>query len=105
LLAQILPGFREIRGPLVSGYLWLLLAWLILHDSIDDASSGAIHEIVEGGRQLPAAVLGAVASFAAYLIGSLSEDSFDRLLKRFAFRRAARTSQESSSSFAATGRA
>jgi hypothetical protein len=30
VLMNLLPGVRELRAPLVSGYLWLISAWLVL---------------------------------------------------------------------------
>jgi hypothetical protein len=30
MLMNLLPGLRELRAPLVSGYLWLISAWLLL---------------------------------------------------------------------------
>ncbi|MCA1708097.1 MAG: hypothetical protein LC808_34410 [Actinobacteria bacterium] len=75
MLAQVLPGLREIRGPLAAGFLWLLLAWLILHEDIAGAN-GEVQELIALGEQLPDAALAGVASFVAYLIGSLSEDLF-----------------------------
>lgn len=81
MLAQILPGLREIRGPLAAGFLWLLLGWLILHDDVASAD-GAIKELVDLGEHLTDAALAAIASFAAYLVGSLSEDVFGRALTR-----------------------
>jgi len=88
MLAQILPGFREIRGPLASGFLWLLLGYLIFHGDIASAH-GKVKEIEELGRKLNPATLAAVASFVAYLLGSLSEDLFKRGLTSLA-----RTSSE-----------
>jgi hypothetical protein len=79
MFAQFLPGFREIRGPLASGFLWLLLGWLVVHSSIAEAH-GEIAEVKELGGKLGATPLTAVASFVAYLLGSLSEDVFGRLL-------------------------
>lgn len=79
MLAQILPGFREIRGPLASGFLWLLLGYLIFHGDVVNAH-GKVKEIDELGEKLNPAALAAVASFAAYLLGSLSEDLFKRVL-------------------------
>jgi hypothetical protein len=57
----------------------MLLGWLLLHNRVESAD-GAIGELVDFGGTLPAATLGAAASFLAYLIGSLSEDAFGRAL-------------------------
>jgi hypothetical protein len=34
LVSSALPGFREIRAPLVAGYIWLLVAWLIVEPPV-----------------------------------------------------------------------
>jgi hypothetical protein len=58
MLAQILPGFRDFRAPLVTGYLWLLAAWILL------------------GKPLPSkarkdGLLGMVNALTEYLSGAL----------------------------------
>jgi len=79
VFAQILPGFREVRGPLASGFLWLLLGYLIFHGDVASAH-GKVRDVVELGRKLNPAALAVAASFVAYLLGSLSEDLFRRTL-------------------------
>ena len=56
-----------------------MLGWLILHDDVASAD-GEIRELVDLGGQLTDAALAAAASFAAYLIGSLSGDAFGTAL-------------------------
>ena len=34
----ILPGLREFRVPLVTGFLWAVFGWLLLADSVPDQS-------------------------------------------------------------------
>ncbi|MFF4392878.1 MULTISPECIES: hypothetical protein [unclassified Streptomyces] len=34
MLASLLPGLRELRTPLATGYLYLLLLFLLFSDSI-----------------------------------------------------------------------
>lgn len=79
MLAQILPGLREARGPLASGFLWLLVGWLILHKRVANAD-GEIGEAVELLQNLPEAVLGGAAAFTAYIVGSISGDIFGPIL-------------------------
>jgi hypothetical protein len=79
VLSQVLPGLREIRGPLAAGYLWLLFGWLVFNASLKEAG-GPVGELVELGGEVSDATLAVAASFAAYLVGSLSEDGFRRLL-------------------------
>lgn len=79
MLAGLLPGLREIRGPLASGYLWLLFGWLVFEDDVSTAG-GAIERLVDLGAVVSPAAVAVAASFAAYLVGSLSEDLFGRTL-------------------------
>lgn len=74
MLANLLPGLREARTPLVAGYLYLALLWLWFGDyvvpSIGDPG-------VPGRVASLAASIGAPATFAAlslagFLIGSLA---------------------------------
>lgn len=71
MLAQILPGFRDFRTPLVTGYLWLTVIWVIAGSPLPDTESetgvmGAINAIV---TFLSPAIFLTVMSFVAYLIG------------------------------------
>jgi hypothetical protein len=73
LLAQILPGFRDFRTPLVTGYLWLLSTWILLGKPVPtkdrkDGLMGTINALSE--YLSPALVLGGL-SFIAYIIGIL----------------------------------
>jgi hypothetical protein len=76
MLASLLPGVREVRGPLVAGYLWLLFAWLVVDVPERAELSGPLAQVAELGDLLTPVGVGVAASFAAYLIGSLSEDLF-----------------------------
>jgi len=80
MLSQVLPGLRELRGPLAAGFLWLLLGWLVFHHDVARAQ-GEVKEFVELGEELSPAGLATAASFAAYLIGSLSEDAFGWVMR------------------------
>jgi hypothetical protein len=55
VLSQILPELREVRGPLASGFLWLLLGWLIFHGEVGDARGKV--KLVELGEKLNPAAL------------------------------------------------
>ena len=81
MLTQILPGIREVRGPLASGLLWLLAAWLLLRDDVSNAT-GEVQELVRLGERLPDGPATAVALFAAYMIGSVSNDVFGVVIGR-----------------------
>lgn len=71
--SSFLPGFREIRGPVVGGYLWLLFIWLLADlppgTSGDEDLYKQVVSLVEGIGPFGQAV---AASVAAYLIGSVT---------------------------------
>jgi hypothetical protein len=73
VLANLLPGLRDLRGPLAVGYMWLLVLWLFFADNVPRErpnDDGAFAKLFDLGELLgPAVILGAV-SFAAYMIGS-----------------------------------
>jgi tetratricopeptide (TPR) repeat protein len=76
VLANLLPGLREIRAPVVSGYLWLIFLFLALHSALPsrhDAGS-AIQPIFDLGDRLSVLGLATVTGVAAYLIGSAMQE-------------------------------
>lgn len=78
VLAQLLPAIREVRSPLVGGYVWLLSAWLFFGDAVPASlRESQVEAWVLIGRlmdPLGAAGLAVVGSVAAYLVGSLAEE-------------------------------
>lgn len=75
LLASALPGFREIRAPLVAGYLWLLLVWIVvapdvpLAHHLETHGLGAIADLTDlAGPIATAAAVGVLA----YVLGMVS---------------------------------
>lgn len=73
MLAQILPGFRDFRTPLVTGYLWLLATWILLGKPLPskarkDGLLGIVNALTE---YLSGTVVVVVLSFLAYMIGLL----------------------------------
>ncbi|WP_437770641.1 hypothetical protein [Arthrobacter sp. KNU40] len=88
MLAQILPGFRDFRTPLITGALWLTALWVFLGTPVpkkDDREGifGLLNQISE--YLSPALVLG-VLSFSAYLLGVLLMPNLQRKLRRGAVR-------------------
>ncbi|WP_330475802.1 hypothetical protein [Terrabacter sp. C0L_2] len=72
MLTSVLPGFRKVRTPLVTGYLYCAVLWLIfgselIPDGRDHGFTGKIAELFE--RLGPTAVTAAL-SVTAYLMGS-----------------------------------
>ena len=80
-LSSLLPGIREIRTPLVAGYIWLVFAYLVAGapSTLSDAP-GPIQEIAELLDSFGSLAKGIAVSFVAYLVGSVSEDAFSRVL-------------------------
>jgi hypothetical protein len=79
MLANVLPGLREVRAPLVAGYMWLISAWLLIHDSIpteQEARGGPWEPFFDLDGIVSSFGLALVLSVLAYLIGSLSEGVF-----------------------------
>lgn len=77
LFGSLIPGVREVRAPLVAGYLWLICLWLLLEPRAPSPDGNAIYgriaEIVEAVGPVGKAI---TVSIAAYLIGSLFQAGF-----------------------------
>jgi tetratricopeptide (TPR) repeat protein len=76
LLFNLLPGLREIRAPLISGYLWLVFFFLALHGELPstDNPDSALKPIFRIGEDLTTAGLVAVTGVVAYLVGSAMQE-------------------------------
>jgi hypothetical protein len=74
-LTGLLPGVRDIRAPLIAGYIWLLTAWVIVepHLPSKQEATGPLRAILALSDVTSSVVLAFGASFLAYLAGSLSE--------------------------------
>jgi hypothetical protein len=75
---NILPGLRELRAPLASGYLWLVALWLALSHagwlpSKRPPGNGEVARLWDLGGTLGKTTLLAAVTFIAYLIGSFLE--------------------------------
>ncbi len=83
MLTTLLPGLRELRAPLAAGYIWLLAWWLAFEPRL--AARAEATDVLSSLYRLDDALSGfglaAVASFVAYLAGSLSMTLFSRGLK------------------------
>jgi glycosyltransferase involved in cell wall biosynthesis len=82
VLANLLPGLRELRAPLAAGYVWLLAGWIALEPHVDSDDSRVFSSLLELGDVASAIGLGVATSFAAYLVGLLSIGSLTPLLRR-----------------------
>lgn len=90
MLAQILPGFRDFKTPLITGYLWLVIVWILFGMPIPskDETSGAMGMINWLTGYSSTATILAVLSFVAYVIGILVTVDVKlatRLVARFGF--------------------
>jgi len=76
LLANLLPGVRELRPPLAAGSMWLLCLWLAIAPQIQwaIAADGTLWQSLWTLREaVSPVVFGAAVAFVAYLVGALSE--------------------------------
>jgi len=84
ILANALPGFRDLRGPVIAGYLWLVFAWLIVEPDVHHRPSGGVGatawDLADDVGRFGVAV---GVSVAAYLIGSLSLGAVEYLIEHF----------------------
>ena len=74
MLANLLPGIRDIRTPLATGYIWLLTFWLWLPAHFRDTrpSEGVPGDIAQLAHYSGRVGIAIALSFIAYLIGALS---------------------------------
>lgn len=84
MLASMLPGVREVRAPLIAGYLWLLGLWIAFEPLVRGRHDGSELFATLGrlGDLMSPAVLGVVVSVAAYLVGSLADSGLQSLRRR-----------------------
>ena len=86
VLAHVLPVLREVRAPLVGGYLWLFALWIAFADAVPRKAEIAQGSVWANLHRLADAVgpAGQVAavSVVAYLIGSLVDEVIRLLVRR-----------------------
>lgn len=75
-LSTLLPGLREVRAPLLAGWLWLVVVFLVWGPDLDVRVQGRDVAFELGGSQQRAPLLAVfgVLSLGAYLVGSLVGD-------------------------------
>lgn len=73
ILANALPGFRDLRAPVIAGYMWLLFAWLWIQPDPDrrphNPIGAALYDLAQDVNQI---WVGLAVGVAAYLVGSVS---------------------------------
>ncbi len=84
ILNNLLPGLREVRAPLIAGYLWLIAAWFALQPLFpnDEPTSGIVASAVALHDAVSALGIAVASAVAAFLIGSLSEALLSGLWRR-----------------------
>ena len=75
MLANLLPGIRDLRTPLATGYIWLLTFWLWIpsHFKHVPPTSGVPGDVTHLVHYAGRVGVGVAISFVAYLIGILSQ--------------------------------
>jgi hypothetical protein len=73
MLLNLLPGLRDLRTPLATGYVWLVTLWLALHDRIPDRghAHGAALSLYQLHDAIGQPASFAAASFLAYVVGQV----------------------------------
>lgn len=82
MVAELLPGIRDIRAQLAAGYLWMVWLWITFGPRIPGREEAAgffasLYQILDAVNFVG---IGIGASFIAYLVGSFSQGLFHRLL-------------------------
>lgn len=83
MIAQMLPGFRDVRTPLITGYLWLASAWILLGMPVPTGTetTGILGSINALAKLLSPAVLAITLSFIAYVLVVLASPDAERFLR------------------------
>jgi hypothetical protein len=79
VLASILPGVRDVRAPLASGYIWLLSLYLALEPIVPKKPHGIWASVDHLRHMFSLVATGLAVSFVAYLVGSISVSVFGYL--------------------------
>ena len=76
ILASALPGFRDLRAPVVAGYMWLVFAWLLVQPDPNqrpaDSIGAALYDLGHDTGRLAIAI---AAGVVAYLVGAISQSA------------------------------
>lgn len=83
MIAQMLPGFRDVRTPLITGYLWLTSAWILFGMPVPTGAetTGVLGSLNALTKFLSPAVSVIVLSFVAYVLGVLASPDSERFLR------------------------
>jgi hypothetical protein len=83
MLANLLPGLREIRAPLTAGYVWLLAIYIAVEPHIParGTETGIWETFAHLGDSISPAGQAAISAALAYVVGFSSELSVPPLLE------------------------
>jgi hypothetical protein len=81
LLTSALPGWRDLRGPLIAGYMWLFFVWLIAEPNAKEHPGGLLQSILDLRGAVSEVGFAVGLSVVAYLAGSVSQAAAAALLK------------------------
>jgi hypothetical protein len=73
MLANLLPGIRDIRAPLTAGFIWLVAIWLLVEPEMRGDDSELTTSLDALADAVSPAGVGAALGVCAYLLGSASE--------------------------------
>jgi hypothetical protein len=74
-LINALPGFRDVRAPLVGGYLWLVFGWLVIRPDLDaKPHERLLAALLDLCDRVGPVTMALALSVAAYLVGAISEE-------------------------------
>jgi hypothetical protein len=74
ILGSVLPGLREIRAPIVAGYLWLVLAWILIGQDLDTRPhDGVLASFYDLGHEVGRLGVAVAVGVVAYLVGAVSQ--------------------------------
>jgi hypothetical protein len=84
MMWNVLPGLREVRAPLIAGYLLMLAGWFAVAPLLPAGGpdGGVLGSAVELHGAVSVFGTAAASAVAAYLIGSVSEGVFSFLWRR-----------------------
>jgi len=81
LITNLLPGLRDLRTPLATGYLWLIFLWLLLHKHVPTSvatAKGPLKSLYELSDLAGKGAILTATTFIAYLLGSLLTKPYSR---------------------------
>src|SRR5690242_12607993 len=87
MLSSLLPGLRDVRTPLMVGYSWLLIGWLIFAGKLPShraPGKGAIAHLLDLSKLVGCSATLVPLSVVAYIVGAiLTIPTEDRIVSYF----------------------